>query len=539
MALSYYVIYRLEVQGEMSFLDTLVVRGCIQHGDTWYCYTSEGFARPVLSLKFKEMREEGNAVVGVTSDSVFKFIPVTVDDVKQNFKNYLVTAEEAAAIQRPSDLFLVMFDSALPEFYEDTYGPKEEQTESRTLDLDFALLNEGKSAPTGTVHYWASRGKYFKKQADGEWFPIETASAEPAQDAAAQGDEWRDSDPSLPQDSLREYIDVRGHLTPERQKLHDAIVGRLFMGKTRTASPTAILTMGLPASGKSSLSRQLVQEQGNNVVSLDPDDHREHLPEYQKAKTLKVRSGAKIVHNEVTRLNDEALEKAIADDPDYPGEKFNILLDGVGGNAEWYGGLIDRLKQRGYAVRLLMAHAKGDNPESGKELLKRRAERRGQETGRFIDPNQIERLYSVLPENFEKLKHLVDNAAVFDTTDLGDAKLLHSVDNAAKTMQGSANWRNEGTAVLSLRMEERVDNDFDALCALYIKALNKDANTPRTVKCKVGEGIVDPLLDPVAVPVSPKGSLAMESKVGTVLMANGNFYEKQPNGTWVKVDWFP
>ncbi len=92
-------------------------------------------------------------------------------------------------------------------------------------------------------------------------------------------------------------------------------------------------------------------------------------------------------------------------------------------------------------------------------------------------------------------------------------------------------------------------SDFDALCSLYAKALNRDATEPRTIKYKAGEGIEDPLLDPVYVPFPPKRTLTAETitpavsddkyPLGALRLINGRFYEKTGVGTWVPTDWFP
>lgn len=417
MPLNYYVVYRVGAGGEIAHLNNLVVRGAARpDGEDWYFYTSENSSIPVQKWRLDDLRDEGGAVVATKEGEAIRFTPVTVEDVRKAPDVYGLTKAEAAAVKRPSDVLLLLHDMVVPEYYAHTYGPQAERLESTgsggeislLIEEDYQTFHEGREAPEGAIHYWASREAYYQKS-NGEWRELPASY------------EWEDSHPSLPESSYDLYTDPKTReFLPERAALHAAIIDRLFLGKKPTKNPVAVLTMGLPASGKSTLSGALLGRQEKdelgNLVALDPDRHREHLPEYSAAAQLKVRNGARIVHKEVTAINDKALEKATEDIPDKPGEHYNFLLDGVGSDEEWYKELITKLKRKGYRVQLLFAHV-GDTPAlSGIDRLKIRAEHRGLRTGRFVDPQRISTLHGKLPKVFNALAKLVDDAAVYDTS---------------------------------------------------------------------------------------------------------------------------
>lgn len=474
----------------------------------------------------------------------FTFKPVMPEQVRAEPRRFGLTSAEAESVQSSADVYLRLHAMRVPDWYDERYTEVAEANEA--LETDYRALHEGKEATPGTVHYWASRDEYYMKYSDGSWRRMKPDLTGLSPDFSAE--DWKDSDPSLPTDSLGKHL-AGGRLTPARQKLHNRVLGDLFAGKHRTANPTAVITMGLPASGKSALSALLHtqpvdDEDHGNLVVLDPDRHREALPEYREAREKKVKNAAKIVHNEVTMLNDEALEKATSEDPQRPGERYSFVLDGVGGNANWYAQTIQRLKQRGYNVKLLMAHTKGTDEISGKDILKIRAEQRGQETGRFIDNTMIDRLHTVLPQNFMQLESLVDEAAVFDTTDVGNAALMYSSEKQAGGVTATAgvkNWWQEAREVLRVTESEEapMTEDFKKICDLYARALNADATMERKPIVPAGQGFIEPLLDPVSVPVEAPNAPKAEDKVGTIRMVNGSFYEYQGDGVWTKADWFP
>ena len=425
MDFSYYVPY--VVVGPNSPLDGLIVKGASQTGqNTFTFYTDPESTKPVVSILIAatEKLADGSVQTLLDDGSELLFKPLSVADVQKDPTKYYLSPEEGASVQRESDLYLLFHAAVVPDEYAAKYGPAREISEA--VESDYALLTEqrGSEAPVGTIHFWASRNRWFKKMEDGSWLELK------------EGPNWVAAHPDLPTNSLRANM-VDGELTPVRKRLHKGILDRIFTGLTRTKQPVAIFTMGLPASGKSALSSFIGRrDRKDNVAVLDPDNHRSSIPEYQAAVQLKARNGAKVVHEEVTYVNDMALEEALT--PDESGARFNFLLDGVGGNLEWYQQTIERAKKAGYKVSLFYAHTGGANGLNGEDTLKVRAEDRGITEGRFADTQQISRLYPVLPENFRKLSALVDEAAAFDMTDTNNPTELYARKGDKET--GDSEW---------------------------------------------------------------------------------------------------
>lgn len=442
--------------------------------DTWMFYKG-GEDAPTRTMAFSSLQFEADgsavgALQGVEA-SEFRFVPATPEAVRASPAAYGLTPAEAAQVRTLSDVYLYVHASRVPDWYDEVPLAV---SEARTVSFQEA---RGEPAPVGAVHFWDSRNEWYIKQEDGSWRQL------------PENEEWRASHPGLPQDSLRAHTSPDGTLFPERQRLHARIIDSLFRGKRPTRNPTAVITMGLPASGKSSLTRSRQMRSGNFVL-LDADDHREHIPEYQAAKDLKARNGAAVVHNEVSEINDRALERAMADNPEHPGEHYSFVLDGVGGNLGFYQSTIEAARRKGYDVALVLAHVRDQEDISATDLVKIRAEQRGRQTGRFVVPHVVDRVRSVLPENFNALSRVASSATVVDVTDPDDPREMYSLRDGEE--QGNPRWVDEAKGALSL----------SDLLAVYKQAVKDDAasHAAMPVKYGSGEGVEDPLLDPVKIP---------------------------------------
>lgn len=187
---------------------------------------------------------------------------------------------------------------------------------------------------------------------------------------------------------------------PERAELHSAITDH-FIGKAKSVpkdeTPVAVLMMGAPASGKSSMVKGL---DTSTFAKVDPDGIKEKLPEYRDGVAQKHRPSAMNVHEESSWLAKKIRDQAI-------GERKNILFDGTGRNQKGYEDLITKLKDKGYKVTLMMAHV---DKETGKD----RALKRAEHTGRWVKPDFIDDAYAHIPRNFEPLSKRADHFQLWD-----------------------------------------------------------------------------------------------------------------------------
>lgn len=474
----YYTSYWVTSGG---WLNNLLLNGASDRGteegrSVWHFWQSADAPVTDFDLSLTDFSKTPEGVIHAwdSEDTRLTFTPVTVDMVAEHPERFPWTDAERAAIQTQGDIYLLLHAMEVPETYEQTYGPPIAQTEQASPVFDFGEAR-GQDAPVGTVHFWASREAWFKKQPNGSWVHL------------SSGEEWRDSNPDLPADTLKAHTTPEGELTAERQRLHKSILDGIFRGKKRVRNPTAIITMGLPASGKSTLARYLA-ENPDQLAVLDADAHRTSIPEFQAAVATKARNGAVITHNEVSNLNDAAIDQALSDDPEHPGEYYPFLLDGVGTSTAYYKGVIKDARAKGYDVKIVLAHVRDTDEMSALDTVRIRAEDRGVRSGRFVKPEIFAAARPKLPSSFAALAPEASSAVVIDLTDLTAPKQLMA--QVGDTKIGNENWMDEAKGKLMTT---------DELVALYITAAKWEAEQlakmPPTFK--PGEGTEDPGLDGV------------------------------------------
>jgi 8-oxo-dGTP pyrophosphatase MutT (NUDIX family)/predicted ABC-type ATPase len=162
----------------------------------------------------------------------------------------------------------------------------------------------------------------------------------------------------------------------------------------------AIMTMGAPASGKSSALRGVDK---SKFVTVDPDAIKEKLPEYQAAvadhdNTFK--GAALMAHEESSAVAKEILRKAIANGQ-------NVIVDGTGAHA---GNFLDKmraLQAAGYHVHVAMPHLEAS--EGMKRLIDR-----AEKTGRMVPHDFARKAYETIPRNFERIAREADSFKLVD-----------------------------------------------------------------------------------------------------------------------------
>jgi len=204
----------------------------------------------------------------------------------------------------------------------------------------------------------------------------------------------------------------------ERRALHARIYDAFLSPTPRVPDaqqPVAIVTMGLPASGKST-AIQALSIDAAQFVPADSDLVKNYLPEFQEGLNQRAKNAADIVHDESAYLVEQMREKAIR-------ERKCLIADGTGSNFEVWEKLIGDLKKNGYRVHLLMADL---SPEKCKERISDRAER----TGRYVPHDRVDGLAPKLPKNFLKLKDLADTAMLFSTENGDPVPVYTRIDDA-------------------------------------------------------------------------------------------------------------
>lgn len=210
----------------------------------------------------------------------------------------------------------------------------------------------------------------------------------------AQGDEWLSFHLAGKHDqrkhghgepigsSMEKYTDAEGNWTPDRQKLHDEIVGGALADAQPVEHPTVTFFGGGPASGKSSVMN--VEE--NNVV-VDADTMKSQLPEYQDMLDRGDSRAAAFSHDESSYLSSRVMNEGLAGG-------YNVTLDGTGdsGTAKLRG-KVERARAAGATV-----NAKYVTVDTDEAV--RRSNLRAQETGRVVPESVIRETHANVSQTF-------------------------------------------------------------------------------------------------------------------------------------------
>jgi len=182
--------------------------------------------------------------------------------------------------------------------------------------------------------------------------------------------------------------------TPERRALR-AKIARVIYGKgAKRKERQAVILLGPPGAGKSSIARPMVERLG--AIILDPDDAKQHLPEFIEDKTA---AGA--VHEESAGIFDALIDKALT-----AGD--NAVIPRVGSHEPSIRGLLEKMKAAGYTVHV--AHV--GVPES--ESVRRTWERYQAGKQGFVDPWYIKAVGSKPRATYSAVKGLADTYAEYD-----------------------------------------------------------------------------------------------------------------------------
>lgn len=200
--------------------------------------------------------------------------------------------------------------------------------------------------------------------------------------------------------TIAAYVDERGVLTPERQKLHDSVVEKFMQGRTCidgvNKRPIAILTGGAPGSGKSHFIKKNMPWvlRGEHVAHIDADAVRAELPEYQGWN-------ATLTHVETQMIVSRMIE-GIGDPC-----KTDIVYDGTMNNPQKYMVIIDQLKRLGYEVFVIYMRVP-------KSVSEKRVLDRYRRTGRYVPRYVVNDFFQKGEAGFNEIKQVVDGWVLVD-----------------------------------------------------------------------------------------------------------------------------
>lgn len=150
----------------------------------------------------------------------------------------------------------------------------------------------------------------------------------------------------LPRNSMSDFIDENGNLSPERQKVHDEIIQKLFADKVPyDGQATMTMSGGGPASGKSFVSDNAKKKFGDDTVMVvDPDGIKAMLPGYADMAVAGDKA-AGFYHEESSALAKRIYQYALDNN-------INVVYDGTGdGSINSVQKKIQTARDAGYKVK--------------------------------------------------------------------------------------------------------------------------------------------------------------------------------------------
>ncbi len=183
--------------------------------------------------------------------------------------------------------------------------------------------------------------------------------------------------------------DEKGYL-PARQALHKQILAETLNPKAAVKPgqrPIAVLTLGPPGAGKSTVMKQEMPRFGVEFTTINPDDVKEKLPEYRGWN-------GNYVHEESTDVaNNQILPAAIK-------ARQNVIYDSTGTKFEKMAKIVAAFKRHGYAVHLV------DVSVPVHVAVGRAWDRFAKPGGRYIPLEYIPQIGDKPHSTYERLKKL-------------------------------------------------------------------------------------------------------------------------------------
>lgn len=148
-------------------------------------------------------------------------------------------------------------------------------------------------------------------------------------------------------------------------------------------APVSVFMAGSPGAGKTEASKELLRKLGDGVLRIDPDDLREHFPEYRGSNSWLFQGGVSLL---VEKIQDLALA-----------QRQSFLLDGTLASYSVAEKNIERSLKKGRLVQVLYVY---QEPQFAWEFVQARENREG----RNIRPEHFVKQYFEARQVVETLK---------------------------------------------------------------------------------------------------------------------------------------
>jgi len=231
-----------------------------------------------------------------------------------------------------------------------------------------------------------------------------------------------------PFQSIRASLDYsyHGNYSQSRQAFQDRIVEKLLdgtiiedahgRGVCKTPNePWIVFTAGVMGAGKSHTLKQLASKglfPLQSYVVIDPDDIRQHFPEYVLYALQSPEHAGELTHKEAGYVTEIVTAAALQ-------RGHNVLVDGSLRDADWYKGYFEQLKKSYGDLRIAILHV-----TAPRDAVFARAKHRAKVTGRVVPIETLELSLKHVPESIKILAPLVDYFCELDNPPDSDEIVL-------------------------------------------------------------------------------------------------------------------
>ncbi len=189
--------------------------------------------------------------------------------------------------------------------------------------------------------------------------------------------------------------------TPEREKLHEAVIEAYLAGHSPQTLRKMLFTAGGAGSGKTTALDVLPDLEPEDAVLIDPDDIKVLIPEYEKLIAEGDHRAVTLVHDESIDIATKLLRRVTKDG-------YNATMDGTGASPMFVGRLNAALDKK-YEVKV--AYFNTDVPTA-----LARIEERKKKTQRAVNPDVAWDMHRNASRIFHDVYELGIAMDVYDTT---------------------------------------------------------------------------------------------------------------------------
>ena len=230
------------------------------------------------------------------------------------------------------------------------------------------------------------------------------------------------------ENSLTPFIDKDGNLSPERQRVHDAIVQNFFKDKVpANGKPRMTMSGGGPASGKSFIRDGMERELGvDTTITIDPDDIKGMLPGYTDM-AIEGTDAAPHYHEESSALAKRIYQYGLDNG-------VNVVYDGTGdGSVNSVKKKIQAARDAGYSVDGEYVTVDVDGPDGAlvrnqkryERALKKFKEGKADIPPRLPKEEDVRAIHAAVSDIVPQVADMFDNFKLWDNNQpFGEPKTL-------------------------------------------------------------------------------------------------------------------